>query len=233
MIDEIGRCADKVEILGNGFDPGIFSPAPANRGKKAVRALWIGQIGPVKGVDRLIRSLARIADRQPSLLLTLLGAGDGTPEMLALAAQLGIRDRISVQPPQDRAGVAAAIRAHDFVVVSSHKETFSLAALEALACGRPVLTTACGGPEDFVINGENGLVVPNSEDGLAQGLATMALTHKSFNARGISQAARSHTWDAVSEKLLGVYKQVLEEGVSAPVAASAAARPARQAGSPS
>lgn len=216
MLAELGKQEREVEVLGNGFDPDIYVPAPASEpSTTSVRMLWVGLPSPVKGVDRLIRAVKQAILDVPGLELTVLG--DDSEALRQQAESLGISNRLRFFPVCGRAGVAKAIRAHDFLVVSSYTETFSLVALEALACGRPVLTTACGGPEDFVVHGENGLIVPNSEAGLAAGIVEMAKVHSSFDTmKAAAQIKERYSWDRVAERLEGIYGDLVPARSAAP-----------------
>ncbi|QIG91096.1 glycosyltransferase [Bradyrhizobium sp. 6(2017)] len=222
MLAELGKSAERVQVLGNGFDPAVHSPTPpAEPSGAGPRMLWVGHVSPIKGVDRLIRAMKRASTEAPGLELTLLGGSEGMDAVREQASALGIEDRLSVLPAGTRAEVAAAMRAHDFLVVSSFKETFSLVALEALACGRPVLTTACGGPEDFVLHGENGLIVPNSEEALASGIAEMARIYSRFDMTQVAARFReTYSWDKVANNLAQIYKKLLSARPLAPVISS-------------
>lgn len=229
MIAELGSDAERVEVLGNGFDPAVHQPsllpAPSSGGP---RMLWVGLVAPVKGVDRLIDATAAALKDVPALHLTLMGGGEGLEALRARADSLGMGQRLHVMPGGSRAEVAAAMRAHDFVVVSSHKETFSLVALEALANGRPVLTTACGGPEDFVTSGENGLVVANSTEGLTRGIVEMAELHQGLDiGTAAEDLRRERSWSAVAGRLEAVYSDLVSAGNASP-APAAAREPARR-----
>lgn len=210
MIAELGPYAERAEVLGNGFDPDVYAPAPHSEPSgTGARMLWVGYVSAVKGADRLIVATARAMANAPALKLTLMGGGEGLNALREQIDALGIGDRVRFLPVGGRAEVAAAMREHDFLVISSHKETFSLVGLEALACGRPVLTTACGGPEDYIVHRENGLIVPNSEEGLAAGIAEMANTYFRFKADKIASMVReTHSWEKIVTKLEGVYGEL-------------------------
>ena len=106
--------------------------------------------------------------------LSLLGDGPDRGKIASLVADLGLAAQVEFLPATDRAGVANAMRAHDFLAVLSATETFSLVTLEALACGVPVLSTACGGPQDLITQPWLGSIVSNDLEGLTSGLVDMA-----------------------------------------------------------
>jgi glycosyltransferase involved in cell wall biosynthesis len=163
----------------------------------------------VKRVDNLVRAFARALQSRPSLHLSLLGDGPDRQKIEALATELGLTDHVEFLPGTDRAGVARAMRAHDFVCVSSATETFSLVTLEALGCGIPVLSTACGGPEDLITQPWLGSIVSNNVDGLTSGLIEMAgRTFDSDAAKRHAYVRDSFSWDAIAGRLIVVYQQL-------------------------
>jgi glycosyltransferase involved in cell wall biosynthesis len=97
--------------------------------------------------------------------------------------------------------------AHDFVAVSSATETFSLVTLEALACGVPVLSTACGGPQDLITQPWLGSIVSNDLEGLTSGLIDMADRACGDDAAKLHAYVRDRfSWDAIAGRLIDTYR---------------------------
>lgn len=212
MIRKVGPAAQRVEVLGNGVDLKTFVPSESKEASTATRAIWIGHHVSVKRIDRLLAAFARAQALNPVLRLSLLGGGELLDQAVAQVTSLGIQDKVTFLPATDRAGVAAAIQAHDYVVISSETETFGLVALEAMACGKPVLSTACGGPQDVIVSDQLGLVVANSEDGLAGGLVEMANRAATFDAARIrAHVERAGSWDHVARSLTEAYAAALQQ----------------------
>lgn len=202
---------DRIDVLPNGVDPGVFHPMAGKKPRTGdrVRALWVGHHVEVKRVDLLVRAFARALHSRPRLHLSLLGDGPERQNIEALVTELGLTNHVKFLPATDRAGVANAMRTHDFVCVSSATETFSLVTLEALACGVPVLSTACGGPEDLITQPWLGLIASNDVDGLSSGLIEMA------DRTGAGDAAKMHayirasfSWDTIAGRLIDTYRRL-------------------------
>jgi glycosyltransferase involved in cell wall biosynthesis len=211
MLTGLELTLDRIDVLPNGIDPGVFYPGAEDKPRTSdhVRALWVGHHVEVKRVDNLVRAFARALQSRPSLHLSLLGDGPDRQKIEALATELGLTDHVEFLPGTDRAGVARAMRAHDFVCVSSATETFSLVTLEALGCGIPVLSTACGGPEDLITQPWLGSIVSNNVDGLTSGLIEMAgRTFDSDAAKRHAYVRDSFSWDAIAGRLIVVYQQL-------------------------
>ena len=118
----------------------------------------LGRLWEEKGYDLLIRAFARVASEFPRWTLTIIGEGPERESLTALARMLKIADRLSLpgwMPVPEEILARAAI-----FVMSSRYEGFSNAMLEAMGAGLPVISTACGGSEEMITQGTNGLVVP-------------------------------------------------------------------------
>lgn len=218
----------KIRVVPNGVDTAFFVPPdegvpPAPRtdfaardclsskdSRQAVRALWVGHFVEVKRVDRLIEALAIARRREPRLHLTLVGGGPLEDAIRHRTSDLGLADNVSFESHASRAVVRAAISASDFVVISSETETFGIVGIEAMSMGRPVLSTDCGGPRDYLENGTCGLLVDNSMEGLAIGLVKMAGTLDRFDANHIRDVAcRRFDFSAIAAAIEATYASAL------------------------
>jgi glycosyltransferase involved in cell wall biosynthesis len=106
--------------------------------------------------------------------------------------------------------VADYMWSHHFLVISSQSETFGLVSIEALACGRPVLSTRCGGPEEVIRGSEYGELVDNSVEDLAKGLVTMAARIAEFDPTLLHDyARRNYGLEVIAARLKETYLQML------------------------
>ncbi len=201
-------------VLANGVDPTLFRPdgtAPPNDG--TVRALWIGGFLPVKQPLMLIDAFAAARLQDSRLRLSMVGTGPLEPEIRAQIRRRGVEREVSVLPSAARQVVADYMRRHHFLVISSEFESFGLVAIEALACGRPVLSTRCGGPEETVRSSEYGELVGNSVKDLARGFLAMAARIVEFDAMALHDYARhNYGFEAIAAHLREIYLEVLRKG---------------------
>jgi L-malate glycosyltransferase len=130
----------------------------------------VGQLVPVKGVPCLLHSLSRLAGKRDDWHVDIVGDGNAQEDYQHLAADLGLADRVTFHGVKTRQQVAEFMRRADLFVLSSLCETFSAPAIEALSAGIPVVSTRCGGPEEFITEDVGLLVSPGDADGLAAGL---------------------------------------------------------------
>lgn len=213
MATQLGLPETSLSVLPNGYDENTFHAIPARRRGNGIRALWVGHFVSVKRVDRLIEAFSKVAAECAQLTLSLMGDGEGRAEAERDVARRGLSDRILFLDKTDRAGVADAMRYHDFLVVSSEVETFSLVTIESFACGVPVLSTRCGGPEGLILEPALGRLVSNDTEGLASGLAEMCRDIHDFDPAFISGHARArYSWDGIARELTSIYTRLIEAG---------------------
>jgi glycosyltransferase involved in cell wall biosynthesis len=199
-----------IRVLGNGFDPEIFKPTPLPPPAPA-RFLWIGRLDDNKQPFLLLDAFASALTQRPDMRLNLLGDGPllATIERRIMEPDLG--GKVELRPPTDRAGIAAALREHAALVISSQTETFGVVAIEALGSGRPVLTTRCGGPEEIVAATDGGLVVDNSVEALAEGFLHVAANAAHNDPWAMALTAANHYGSKmIAQALIENYIQLRE-----------------------
>jgi len=215
MITGLGlKPSREIDVVPNGVDTSFFRPPDGNHGVKSrlARAIWIGSFISVKQPLMLLKAFALALKENPYLRLTMVGGGELEQAVRERVAELGIGWSITILPAAERPELRAHIWRHDFLVVSSATETFGLVALEALSCGRPVLTTRCGGPVEIVQNEELGEVVENSVTGLRNGFLAMSAPERSFRSDNLhSYAAKHYTYPRVAKKLISHYVDVTKK----------------------
>ena len=160
-------------VLAPGVDETFLHAAPA-QGEWRSRLLAPGRLDPRKGLATAVRALAQLPDAR----LTIIGSGDEAHagELRALAASLGVGERLAIEPTRPRAELARAYADCDAVVFPVEwAEPFGLVPLEAMGVGRPVIATGRGGSGEFLRDGENCLLFePGNADALAAAVARLA-----------------------------------------------------------
>jgi D-inositol-3-phosphate glycosyltransferase len=224
LIDLYGADPATVRVVSPGVDLDLFTvgDVPAARARLGLPQdahvlLFVGRIQPLKAPDVLLRAAADLIARRPGLRGKLVvavvggpsGSGLGKPRALhELAGQLGIQAQVRFVPPVDRATLALWYRAADLVVVPSYSESFGLVAVEAQACGTPVVAAAVGGLPFAV--GDGGLLVDGHETAVwsagLEGLLDDPHRRDLLSRKAVEHASQ-FSWEDTTDRLLEVYSE--------------------------
>lgn len=213
-----GADRDRIEIVPPGVLHAFFSPGDRRGARSALHlgdrpvALFVGRIQPLKGLDVAIEALGLLERRDTQLVVVGGPSGPvGDAELLAaqaLVARLGLRDRVRFVPPQPHHLLSTYYRAADVVLVPSRSESFGLVALEAAACGTPVVAAAVGGLTTIIDPGVTGELL-DSRSPAAFAAAVDDLLAEPGRAAAMSgaaaQRARGYTWSTTAARLRRLY----------------------------
>ncbi|OZM75240.1 D-inositol-3-phosphate glycosyltransferase [Amycolatopsis antarctica] len=201
------------------FTPGSRSAARAELGlpEDAIVLAFAGRIQPLKAPDVLLRAAATLLADRPDLAARLVvlvvggpsGSGMEQPRALReLAVSLGIERQTRFLPPQPGRALVNVYRAADVVTVPSYNESFGLVALEAQACGTPVVAAEVGGLPVAVAHGVSGLLVPSHRAAdWASALASLVLRPGRLAELSVNAVphARRFSWKKTTDALLATY----------------------------
>lgn len=205
------KTLDKIEIpiIYNGVDTDLFHPILRNTGD--LNILCVGRLIERKGQHHLLHAFARVNQELPSpnLHLILVGTGDAEDTLKKLARELGIEKKVQFRGMISREDMPEVYRQADIFVLPSQSEGMSVALLEALASGLPVVVSDTGGTQELVSPGKNGLVVRWANvEGLADALKQMAedTPLRENMGKAARQTALRFSWSQVA----GQYLKFLE-----------------------
>jgi teichuronic acid biosynthesis glycosyltransferase TuaC len=199
-------------VIPNTVDLTMFQPAESiAAGESRNRRLTVvSRLSEVKGISNLLGACALLAGRRTDWRLDVVGDGIDRARYEQRARELGLGDRITFHGLQPRDVVARFLQQSDLHIVPSDQETFCVAAVEALACGTPVVATRSGGPEEFVTPSVGRLVEPRNPEALAAAIDA-ALETAFWEPEAISAYARERfSHDAVGRRLSEIYRALLD-----------------------
>ena len=224
----------KVVIVPPGVDISHFYPIPQDEAKEFVGVqpceqllLFVGRIEPLKGIDNLIEAIAILRQQGVFVCLSVIGGDPNTePEngddtngnrsemkrLQDLRARFGMQDLVAFLGRRSQDTLPYYYSAAEAVVMPSHYELFGMVALEAMACGTPVVASQVGGLAYLVQDGQTGYTVPADDPQALAGALERLLNDPETRARMGRQAAsfaREYAWSKIAARIVRIYEEVL------------------------
>jgi glycosyltransferase involved in cell wall biosynthesis len=196
----------KIEVVNNPVDLELFQPGESL--VNAYRCLAVGRLEEQKGFDLLIKSMALLPEELP-WKLDIVGEGSCRSDLEMLIAALGFEDRITLLGELDREAVVRSMQGCDLFVLSSRHETFGNVVVEAMACGKPVVATRCGGPSSILTN-DTGILCSTEDIHDLSGAIKTALM-RPWDAVLIRSYAVEHYAPAIfTQRMKSIYSAVIK-----------------------
>lgn len=225
---------DKVKVIPPGVDLGRFYPIPPDEAKEFIgippcerMLLYVGRIEPLKGIDVLIEAISEMRDRGvleeiPFCLSLIGGESDASSEvenmelirLQELRRRYNLEGLITFLGKKSQDTLPYYYSAAEAVVVPSQYESFGMVALEAMACGTPVVASQVGGLAFLIQDGRTGYMVPSNEPTqLADRLTRLLKDQKLRQQMGKNAAelARNYSWEIIARKIVELYNQVIAD----------------------
>jgi D-inositol-3-phosphate glycosyltransferase len=228
MVWLYGADPRKIDVVPCGVDLELFQPVAQEQAKRLLGLprercviLFVGRIEPLKGIDTLLRAIALIAPEMPcwqdALSVIIIGGAPGAgiekvnaelARLEQLRAELGIEDLVTFQGAKDQDTLVYYYSAAEMVVMPSHYESFGMVALEAMACGTPVVASKVGGLAFSVQNGQTGFLVPERDaEALADKIRLLLQDQDLRRQLGqqAAQWARCYGWSSIAHQIVDLY----------------------------
>ena len=221
----------KLVVIPPGVDVGHFYPISSDEAKSYIgleaharMILFVGRIEPLKGVDTLLQAMACLQlkeENRPVHLAIIGGDPSASPEEMTaemarlqkLCEVLGLDQSVVFLGKRDQDKLPYYYSAAEVVVMPSHYESFGMVALEAMACGTPVIASEVGGLAYLVRDGETGFTIPAEEpDALCEKLSWL-LNNPELHATMSKKAAeydQDYAWEKIAGQIVGVYEGLLK-----------------------
>lgn len=224
----------RVVVIPPGVDTSRFYPIPSDEAKEFVGVprdrnmlLFVGRVEPLKGIDTLLEAMALLKqqgalDRHPMCVAVIGGDPDAGPDRITdemgrlktMSASLDIEDVVTFLGKRDQDTLQYYYSAAVAVVVPSHYESFGLVALEAMACGRPVVASETGGLAFLVRDNETGFHVPAGDaQAMADRLRRLVEDEvlRTRLGRQAAEYARNYAWPLIADQILSLYGTLLKK----------------------
>jgi D-inositol-3-phosphate glycosyltransferase len=224
----------KVVIIPPGVDVSRFYPIPADEAKEFIGVapcermlLFVGRIEPLKGIDTLIQAIGIMRDEGTFVCLAVIGGelpaeknsanGDNSPtsemeRLKRMREQAGVTDLVAFLGKRGQDTLPYYYSAAEVVVVPSHYESFGMVALEAMACGVPVVASEVGGLAYLVQDGVTGFTVPVDDPQALANSLTLLIKNRALREQLGKQAAllaREYAWEKITERVAKLYQELV------------------------
>ncbi len=232
MLDLYSAPEERIVVIPPGVDTKLFRPIIQPHAKEWVGSLsqkmvlFVGRIDPVKGLDTWFRAMRLVVEQEPSLrdrmCVCIIGGDldeDVDPDseiarLDKLKDELGIGDVVTFLGGRAQSALPYYYSAAEVVVMPSRYESFGLAALEAMACGTPVVASDVGGLSFIVRDGETGFLVPEGDsEQFAQRILTLLRNREQRDRMGAhaTLVAQDYAWSMIANKIVDLYREVINE----------------------
>lgn len=215
-----GASPAKIEIIPCGVDLDLFRPIGKDLARRRLGItnrriiLFVGRMDPLKGLDILLQAVARLEDREGLKVLVVGGrleGDEGLSRYCAMAHEMGIANQVAFLGSLDQEELPLYYNAADLCVVPSYYESFSLVAVEALACGTPIIASRVGGLTGIVRDGETGFLVPwRCPDPFTERLETLLgndMLREHFS-RAARKSVEKYAWPNIATRVQAMYEDL-------------------------
>lgn len=204
---------DRISLISFGVP--VLEQLAAPPATLPIKLCFIKSHQPIYGPHLLIEAVARARAEIPDLQLSIAGRGEQTKELLRLVVTLELKDAVRFVGYIPNNEIYRFLVGHHIMVMPSLQESFGVAALEAGACGRPVIATRVGGIPEIVLNNRTGLLVPpNDVEALAEAIVKLAKDEELRRAMGKAAyefVRDNYSWEKSLDQMCGIYERVLNE----------------------
>jgi D-inositol-3-phosphate glycosyltransferase len=226
IVQLYGADPARVRLVPLGVDHAFFAPGDRPQARRALGLpadgplmLFVGRIQPLKGADVAVQVLGELNRTRPGQSATLVVVGgpsgprgqDAYDGVMALARDLGVAERVRLVPPRPHEVISTYYRAADVCLVPSRSESFGLVALEAAACGTPVVASAVGGLTTLVEHGATGFLVegrqPSSFAAYVSQIFDDPALASDLSARAAMRAL-DYSWREAAERLEALHDEL-------------------------
>jgi glycosyltransferase involved in cell wall biosynthesis len=183
-----------------------------SRNDSKIKILTVADlVDEIKNVSGTLRALNEIIPSNPDIEFHIIGEGKDRQKLETLASEMNLLNKnVFFHGIKSNEEVYEMLSAIDFLIMNSNFETFSLICAESISCGKPVVATRCGGPQEFVTEKTGILVEPGNHHELVSAIQKMVKEYRNYSAEDLRKEVEiKFSFDVVARKLVGIYKSIL------------------------
>ncbi|MDI6787417.1 MAG: glycosyltransferase [Planctomycetota bacterium] len=201
---------NKFAVIPNVVNTAVFQPVPLSREVPAIKKLLlVGFLRPQKGIPYLLEALHRLSNKRTDFMLDIVGDGPDLQEYEDLTQKLGLAKWVRFHGLKSKQEVARFMQECQFYVLPSLWETFGVVLIEALSCGKPIISTRIEGPDEILNDKVCRWVPPADVQALTEAIDYMLDHYQDYEPEELAQYARERfSYEAVGQKLTEIYQQV-------------------------
>jgi D-inositol-3-phosphate glycosyltransferase len=222
LISLYGAPAEKIGVVPCGVNLALFCPESKTLSRKKLDLypadtilLYVGRFDPLKGLNTLLEAMTYLKDHPRIRLIIVGGDGDKSPEYRILKKKsegLGVSDKVMFVGRIDQHNLPPYYSAADVLVLPSRYESFGMVGLEALACGRPVVSTPVGAVDSLIRKTQAGCIVSDdSSRSLAEGIQSIISSRSIPAPDVIRQSILEYSWSNVASAVVAEYKTAIRQ----------------------
>lgn len=213
-LDRYGLSPSEVTVLGNGADTSIFYPNGFSGRVHSRYFLTAGRLAPRKGLEDLIEAAVPVIEQHPAIQFWIAGSGPMYGRLRMLIARKNLNNTVKLLGHiSERSRMRALYQRSIAYVHPAHYEGLPTVLLEAMACGRPVITTAVSGSLDVIQHGINGLLTPPQQPNTLAKTLLAVLDDEAWAVKlgtaALHTIQERYAWDNVSRNYANLYEEAL------------------------
>lgn len=202
------------EVIHNMVSDIFFQQSdlqPSPKGYRIVEFVSVGSLISRKGYDLIIKALCNCRHLN-ECQVSIIGGGPEEANLKAMIEECHLQEKVTLLGKKTSEEVSTLMASSDCFILTSRRETFGIVYIEAMAKGKPVIATICGGPESFV-NESNGILIPTEDvEATTKAIDYMVENVDKYDNAAIRQYCHDNfSEEAISQKIIAVYKEVLEQ----------------------
>ncbi len=200
-----------IMVVPNMVDTEFFRPPTHSRHFKNTKMLVVALMSEVKGISYLLKAIHMLIDKgSRNIYIDFVGDGPARKTLEAEARELGLSQYVKFHGIKQREDVKKIMQNCNFLILPSLHETFGVVIIEAMACGKPVLATRCGGPEYIITENTGKLVAKADIMDLCEGILYMMNNYHTYNSKTIRDyVVKNYSKEKISKQLTEIYNNAI------------------------